>query len=251
MQNNPIDFVDPTGLFKLAKKDDPKDDGPPIRIEVHGDPWDWGWWHFYFDSLELMNPPHGDPGRGGEPGGGGIHNVPEPEKQEKNDCMTLVSEVNRLAGETGNRRLDFMKALKERFVNSVNRDPTKRRERYSEFTSKGFKEQFTDNVGPDNSPNQVYHYVGTFEAGFVAGDVLGSTLGFYSAIVVANNHEREYNGVDMGDGKTVSILKPTTPSHQADMRLNEVSVNHGALVGSGAIRPNELGALIEKDVCNH
>jgi hypothetical protein len=49
----------------------------------------------------------------------------------------------------------FMQALKDEFLDR----------NAPEWGSEGFKPQFKDDTPPNNSPNQVYHYVGTFEAG--------------------------------------------------------------------------------------
>jgi len=69
-QNNPVDFIDPSGLFLAA----PEDDGGVIVIDT----WIWGWWVNYWDN--YWSPQNGyesgDTGRRGppddeEPGGGG------------------------------------------------------------------------------------------------------------------------------------------------------------------------------------
>lgn len=116
-------------------------------------------------------------------------------------------------------------------------------------TSTGFKDPFTDNIGPGNSPNQVHHYVGTFQAGYAGASRIEYTAGYRVGLLVANDHETVY-GIKRGArGGYESYPLPDTPTHAADKRLNRLSVSHGALLGAGSFKPGELGNLLRRDVC--
>lgn len=240
-QNNPIDFVDPNGLNLRFY-----DVSQGLGCVLMGDG--------KFHCTEYINRYWYDDGSGGgggnrnpdvesSGGGGGENN-----EQDKTDCEFLASVADTLAKLVHPHT--FQRALSNFFVDWVNKDPSKRESRYNQFRSSGFRDEFKDEIGPGNSPNQVYHYVGMFKAGFVAALFLGNRyLAYAAAIRVANEHETEYEEVLAGDGQMVPYPKPPTPSHAADMRLNEVAVWHGAQVGAGTVKPSEVGNLIRKEVC--
>jgi hypothetical protein len=78
---------------------------------------------------------------------------------------------------------------------------------------------------------------------------LGYSLGYRAGLEATASHEVDY-GIKRGArGGYESYPLPPTPSHAADERLNQVSVDHGAQLGAGLIKPADLGNLIRKDVC--
>jgi len=154
------------------------------------------------------------------------------------DCHKFADIVEGLGKRYKNDLRGFYDALWDRFNN---------RKRpgfdYNEFRSTGFKDSFTDEKpsrpgGNDISPNQVYHYVGGFRAGWWLGETVGRS--------VAHGHETEYEVRPEGD---VTIL-PDTPNHRADKALFDVAVRHGAQIGFWGVKnPSQLADMIRKDVC--
>lgn len=137
--------------------------------------------------------------------------------KEVTDCDLFAAEVDRLALENPDNIVAFVGALKERF-NKEGYDVAN-----TEFASTGFRDEFRDDVGPNNSPNQVRHYVGGFRAVFQLAET-------GSAIMTA----RERHG---------------TPSNRADLRLNAVSKQHALALSNMTVRPTDLGNMIRRDVC--
>jgi hypothetical protein len=160
----------------------------------------------------------------------------------KNDCQRFADIVDEIASRTpgvfGDSQADrdvsaFRDALWERFNN---RDSPGFN--YGEFRSSGFKDEFRDEKGPDNSPNQVYHYVGAFRAGFQS-ELIGGAL--------MEEHENEYIFVPVYPYR---IQLPDSPNHRADKALNQVAVRHGSLIANRRVPISKLGDLIRKEVCS-
>lgn len=181
-------------------------------------------------------------GGGGDVGGGGgavpasgQNNIPT-----QNDCQRFADIVDQLGRLWDHDPTRFRDALWDRFNNRSRSGFD-----YNEFHSSGFKEEFRDEVSPGNSPNQVYHYVGAFRAGFALGYRLG--------LAVMNDHEKRIDSRNLirmpAEGVYVPRSLPVTPSHAADMRLNKVAARHGAAVRTRQIRPSELAGLIRREVC--
>jgi hypothetical protein len=166
--------------------------------------------------------------------------------QVKDDCHRFADIVDDIASKTpgvfGDPKADrdvtaFKDALWERF-NNRNRPGFD----YGEFRSTGFKDEFRDETpglpgGNDNSPNQVYHYVGAFRAGFQS-ELFGGGL--------MEEHENEYIFIPV---YPYVVQLPDTPSHRADKALNRAAVKHGSLIANRRVPISELGNLIRRDIC--
>ena len=240
VQNDPVNGVDPRGLDANAAfdvigyLDDPFDD--PFFRRGGG-----GGGSGHIQPVRTLDPP-ADPVTPDPNFGLGDPPPPpqtEPERHMLNDCHAFAAIVAELARKS---RTDtgFVAALRSRFEAP---DAHEGGPRYREFTSTGFKDQFTDNVGPGNSPNQVHHYVGTFSraygagvAGLAAGVLTGGSVDFVdtlsTALRVANNHEA--GGL---------------PTNAADTRLNGYSVPAGVMLGYGIIGRGDVANMIRKDIC--
>lgn len=169
-------------------------------------------------------------------------------QDNKTDCERFADIVAQLASEWREKNYGvwvynasgFRDALYERFNNR-----SREGFNYNEFGSTGFRPEFRDDTparpgGHDNSPNQVYHYVGAFRAGFSGGTTGGG--------LVMDNHENNY--IFMPGPYPIPIGRvPDTPSHRADKALNQVAVRHGSAVSDGNIRPDQLANAIRRDVC--
>jgi len=141
--------------------------------------------------------------------------------------------VAETAAESGSPA-DFVNKLWDKFAQDKDR---------LAWGSTGFKQAFKDDVGPDNSPNQVRHYVGGLRSGFVLG-IFGN--------VAANLRESQGVGFDDTNPQRKNPTprtNPLTPSNEADRRLNAVSTSHGKALMSGTIKPVDLPANILADVC--
>lgn len=134
--------------------------------------------------------------------------------KEVTDCDLFASMVDVMASQAKSR-VGLARALRARFAPSETVAST-------EFGSSGFRDEFTDNVGPGNTPNQVRHYSGVFRAVVLFG-VAGHAYANF----------RERGG---------------TPSNQADRRLNGVAARHAMAVTSRH-RLKDLANMIRSDVC--
>ena len=137
--------------------------------------------------------------------------------KEVTDCDVFASEVARIAFEHPSSPLFFTNALRNRFASGSETVAS------TEFGSTGFRREFRDDVGPGNSPNQVRHYVGGFRAALLGGKI---------GAAYANSRERG-----------------GTPSNLADLRLNAVSRQHGFAILNGAASHEDLAGMIRRDVC--
>ena len=127
--------------------------------------------------------------------------------------------------------------------------------------SRGFKMDFTDEVGPGNSPNQVRHTAAGIFAGYAGGVAAipggAATYGLALSITLDQVDERERSyqstlvpGTLAGIRVYQRVLLPPTASQAADMRLNGISVPIGFALGVGAISSDHVGELIRLSTCN-
>jgi RHS repeat-associated protein len=98
----------------------------------------------------------------------------DPKGKEVTDCDVLAALVDQIALRHRDNAPNFSGALRDRLAPSETVAGT-------EFTSTGFKPEFRDDVGPGNTPNQVRHYVGGFRAVYIGG---------YAGAAYANLRER-------------------------------------------------------------
>ena len=175
-----------------------------------------------------------------------INTPPKPTTQD--DCQRFANIVAELASLFPDLS-QFRDALYDRFNNRSRPGFD-----YNEFRSTGFKEEFRDETeaypgANDISPNQVYHYVGGFRAGFSLGRVIG--------VMITEDHENEYEhrvgagALPIPGGGLVPLRKPDTLNHRADKALFDVSVRHGSMVRSGKAKPFDVADMIRRDVCVH
>ena len=165
-----------------------------------------------------------------------------PKPGSSGECHRFAAIVAELASKNPDPA-NFMQALKDEFLDR----------NAPEWGSGGFKPEFKDDTPPNNSPNQVYHYVGTFEAGYVGASTLGYTLGLEIAMEETTAHENEYDTyVSSRLGEAIRVVneeRTNWPTHVADRALNQQSVRHGALLGAGKIEPKSLSNMINAEIC--
>ena len=228
--NNPIDFVDPSGLDSkppwdpdnpICKADplkcEPPPLGPDIIINVRGNPWD--------DLPRNDNPwgylPIEDLGEG-EVGGGGV-GISETGTSQIKSCQRFADRVEQIAeGVLSEKLLPNASKKADAFFIRLYIEFSEDNGAYS---SDGFKRKYQDF---DGSPNQARHYIG----GFAFGYILGSTLGLIAANLREDN---------------------TTKSGKADRALNAVSTRHaGNFFWTSDRIPDEIKTLakkIRREVC--
>ncbi len=191
----------------------------------------------------------GGGGTGGSLGGGFVGDFAgtqdpysHPKAGSVPECHRFAAVVDLIAQNNGDPS-NFMQSLRDQFMDL----------KKPEWGSGGFKSQFKDDTPPGNSPNQVRHYVGTFEAGYVGGKKWGYSVGLQAGLYITDQHELEFDTRTNARGDEFPYIineeRTNWPTHVADRNLNRVSVNHGALLGSGRIKPPQLGNLIRKEVC--
>jgi RHS repeat-associated protein len=192
VQNDPVNFVDPTGLNEV------------IRTYT----WDWSPWNDpLFWRYMFWTPDSGGSSGGGDPIGGGLpgDDLPKsPGRDEKdiNDCKTFAAMVQNIANlsKTPTEFLDKMAttftaaAIQNSSISEMNRTQNMRSR--INFGDSGFKPQFQD------GGNQVRHFV----AGFIAG-VKAAPFEWYAR---QRMNERE---------------NPNNPLDRADINLNKVLRN--------------------------
>jgi len=232
VQNDPVNFTDPMGLDLEAIINE-----TVTVTDSYDAPLGAMFWRYLFFT------PGGGGGEptGTDPGGPDEPSNPQeptkPSHDQLNDCQRFANIVAEIAARfPGDHHRDagrFRDALWDRF-NNRNRTGFD----YNEFGSSGFKEEYRDETGPGNSPNQVYHYVGGFRAGYSLGTIVSGPI--------LLNHETEYKkwyGIPYG-------IHPETPSHKADWALFKISSKHGEAIGGRGIKPRDLADRIRKEVCN-
>ena len=196
------------------------------------------------EMIEPLRPVKPPPPEGLDPAG------PQEPQPERNDCLEFVAEVNRLAA-TAPTTAKLIDELYSRFSGD-------REGRFNR--GRGFRDIYTDERGPGNSPNQVRHTVGAIWAGYHAGlaAIPAGTAAYTTILEVTigafNEREKSYDyrivpGNVFGI-RVYRIPRPLTESQKADMRLNGIAVPIGFALGVGHINPNQLGEIIRQTICN-
>lgn len=233
-QNDPVNFVDPSGLNLTAAE---------CRMIAQVDPT-----FSNFNWLPGCNS-DGDTGRRGpgdlSPGDvGGL--TPEDHKPGPDDCTTFADIVDDFAKNFPSA-FDFAKELYKKFAPD---------QEGKYFRSGGFRSDFKDDIKPGNSPNQARHVAGGIAVGYgagaaarLSGQVNQPTLD--AAIAAFNGRELSLPIiVPMGPAGVAVIPLPLTASQKADMRLNNVVVPLGFALGANQIKPNQVGEAIRNSVCD-
>ncbi len=228
VRNDPVNFVDPTGLLPKCEGLEvvdpatgetvclPRVDGGTVTVDIGAD---------LTDFIFVLNSQFSGIGIGGVPGGI-IRRQPQnsDSKDRGTDCNRFATEVGQIAARHLYDLPGLANALNARFAAEGERVSSQ------EFRSSGFKSQFKDDTpaqpgGTDNTPNQVRHYVGGFRA-FAQGGVIGRAWANY----------RESPG--------------GSPSQRADLALNAVSTRHSQYLAMNPSKIPDLKNLILRDVCN-
>jgi RHS repeat-associated protein len=235
VQNDPANFVDPSGLQMVI---------------CMPDRWDPGTATLYAGACYLVGSGGGNPygnttPRDLEPpirGGGSVSG--------DTDCEKFANDVESTAANASSAT-DFVKKL---YDANANKDLQK--------ATSGFRSQFTD---PGDSPNQVRHTVGAITAGYaggfayfaaragapVAGVISNAVGGREAALQLTlgafNAREKSYGPPESEYGP--GPLLPPTASQAADMRLNGVAVPIGFSLGNGDIKPGDVANLIRNNIC--
>jgi RHS repeat-associated protein len=238
-KNDPVNRRDPSGLVSLEDWG-----GDPTKRHFGG--WEGalasgGGFSFIWLSIPGIERDHPSLLIGLYFGFGGQQDFDHywhPKPGSPSECHRFAAIVEELARKNSDPQ-KFMQALKKEFLDR----------NAPEWGSGGFKPEFRDDTPPRNSPNQVYHYVGTFEAGYEGAKTLGYELGFRAGYAVTREHEQDYEIRRGPRGTYEAVPLPETPSHRADTALNGVSVDHGARLGAGLIKPKDLAGSIRKEVC--
>ena len=225
VQNDPVNFVDPSGL----NLENPYD--TTIVIDVNGR-------LLPHESLfggsvfgRVVEGGFVPPSSGGEDDFGGTTIGPPPQDTSRDtdtrtSCQRFADIVEQIAdGFPYYTPSDFESRLYSRFANSG-----------TEFSSDGFKKPFQDFSG---SSNQARHYVGGLHAGFEGRQMGSETVGRWIA------DAREYGIVPI----PLLVIPYQTDSNKADQRLNAVSTRHGGALSDGDIKPFQLADRIRKEVC--
>ena len=237
VQNDPVNFVDPSGL-------EPEQCGPGDMCYIFGPPLIRGGSGSAEDTgIVIERGPEQDPTNpGGSPG---------QNSQERNDCLEFVAAVDRLANDS-RTTLGFVVSLFNELSGDREGSITRARE---------FRGEYTDEVGPGNSPHQVRHAVGGIVAGYFGGlaAVPGGRVIYRIALNLTldkfNERDRSYQTTIVpGTPAGVRVFQrtPSTPtaSQAADIRLNGVTVPLGFSLGVGEINANQLGEFIRLLICN-
>jgi RHS repeat-associated protein len=232
VQNDPVNFVDPSGLFPEPMVPLPGQWSVDVPISFDS-PIDGGVIGGIIGDTGILIETGGEP----EPGGGGGGAEPEPQNAQnaqntdtRTSCQRFADIVEELS--RNNPHLipsDFVERLFRRFANLRN-----------EFSSDGFKVSFQDFGG---SPDQARHYIGGLSAGFIATQWGSETFGRWVA------DAREYDFVVTMDTVLPLVYPVQNDSQRADQRLNAVSTRHGAALSNGEIKPFQLADLIRREVC--
>ena len=237
VQNDPVNFVDPTGL-------DPQDPGEPPPPPMPPGPLDvittdiWGSLPGGLSASGLL---------GGDSHaqlllvnflifqGGAPQNSQGTAQQENRDCYAFADEVARIASDRL-PNITVVERLMMRFATSG-----------LEFGSDGFRNEFQDQT---DSPNQARHYVGGFFAGY-HGHYFGGRVGR----AAANLRERDFVFLPTPGGILglpvipLPTQLPETASQRADKALNAVSTRHGADFYNKKLKASELADKIRNEVC--
>ena len=230
VQNDPVNFVDPLGLFCVQRE-----------------LWDEKTATLYIWEDCYLEDGGGGPGfmpiGGGGPGGGGPGTGTETEQEPAkpsfdtpNYCQKfadIVAELAKGAKTSGGFVYDLQKRLLS-FEGTA---------AYDEFKGKGFKVDYRDD-GPGGSFNQVRHFVGTLGTAYLGiiglpvanpaaalvANVVPETA-YQTALALANSHERN------------------DASGRADMALNKFAVRAGVNLALGLMSKNDLAKYIRDNLC--
>jgi hypothetical protein len=252
VQNDPVNFVDPTGL------DGVDDLGPAPPPPTYVPPLPTG-------PLDVITTNTSAPRFGGGAGpilGGDTNFVPveepeanpggggpapqDPSQQDSgppNDCLVFAAMVDIFASESSTDS-GFIKTVYDRFKDKNDHS----------FVAGGFRPAFIDPTG--ESPNQVRHAAGAIAFGYsggVAAQLLPPSAwgdAGNRTLEIFNQREKSYTYSLSPRGMPRRTLLPTTPGQQADMNLNRAALPIGFLLGLGLINRSDVGNLIRQNICN-
>ena len=230
-QNDPVNFVDPTGT---------------VCVII------WLTPTHYFELCDGSGDSGGggapwtrDDERGGGGGGGGVHERGHgPQKtvsdvNTPNDCYAFANKVAQIAAQTrvdlaGHGESDmidsFMDKLATTFTEFTSADAlgmlgSREGFNLNEYNDVGFRAQLQDHTGPGATPNQVRHAVGGLIMGYVAG-----------------NNKASRKLMDLREDMS-------TPSGQADTRLNRITMPMGAKTRTSGAAAAGLANWIKRNLC--